>query len=197
MHRVSGLYAMVTRKGNLLFLGDCTVNIEPTAEDLAEIAICAAAAARRFDVVPRVAMLSFSNFGSTNHPLCEKVRRATQLVKEREPSIIVDGEIMADTALLPEVLENDYPFSSLKGDANVLIFPSLESANIAYKLLMTVGGAEAIGPILMGLSKPVHVLPRGAEVEAIVNSTALAVVDAEEMQNQAASDVPDMLAVTN
>jgi malate dehydrogenase (oxaloacetate-decarboxylating)(NADP+) len=164
----------------MLFLADCSVNIDPTAEELAEIALCAADAARRFDVTPRVAMLSFSNFGSTNHPLCEKVRHATEIVKHRDPSLIVDGEVMADTAVTPEILEREYPFSTLKGGANVLIFPDLNSANTAYKLLMRVGGAEAIGPILMGLSKPAYVLPRGAEVEDIVNIAALAVVDAEE-----------------
>jgi len=182
VHKVSGLHTLVTKKHGLLFLADCTVNIDPTAEDLAEIALCAAEIARRFDVVPRVAMLSFSNFGSTNHPQCEKVRRATELVKQRDPALIIDGEMMADAALAPEILEREYPFSSLKGGANVLIFPDLNSANIAYKLLMRVGGAEAIGPILMGLSKPVYLLPRGDEVEDIVNSTALAVVDAEESQ---------------
>jgi malate dehydrogenase (oxaloacetate-decarboxylating)(NADP+) len=179
VHKVSGLYALVTKKGDLLFLADCTVNIEPTAEDLAEIAICAAHAARRFDVEPRVAMLSFSNFGSTKHSSTDKVRRATELVKHREPSLVIDGEMMADVAVTPEVLDRDYPFSTLKGGANVLIFPDLNSANIAYKLLQKVGGAEAIGPILMGMSKPVYVLPRGAEVEDIVNITAIAVVDAQ------------------
>jgi len=180
VHKVSGLYVLITRKGDMLFLADCSVNVEPTAEDLAEIAVCAAEAARRFDVVPRVAMLSFSNFGSTDHPLCQKMRRATELVKQRDPSLIIDGEMMADTAVVPEILERDYPFSALKGGANVLIFPDLGSANVAYKLLMRVGGADAIGPILLGLSKPAYVLPRGAEVEEIVNITALAVVDAEE-----------------
>ena len=180
VHKVSGLYVLITRKGDLLFLADCTVNIEPTAEDLAEIALCAADAARRFDVTPRVAMLSFSNFGSTNHPLCEKVRHATEIVKQRDPSLVIDGEVMADTAVVPDMLERDYPFSPLKGGANVLIFPDLDSANVAYKLLMRVGEAEAIGPIVMGLSKPAYVLARGAEVEEIVNITALAVVDAEE-----------------
>jgi malate dehydrogenase (oxaloacetate-decarboxylating)(NADP+) len=179
VHKVSGLYVLITRKGDLLFLADCSVNIEPTAEDLAEIALCAADAARRFDVVPHVAMLSFSNFGSTKHPLCEKVRRATELAWQRDPSLIIDGEMMADTAVTPEILEHDYPFSTLKGAANVLIFPDLHSANIAYKLLMRVGGAEAIGPVLMGLSKPAYVLPRGAEVEDIVNIAAIAVVDAQ------------------
>jgi malate dehydrogenase (oxaloacetate-decarboxylating)(NADP+) len=183
VHKVSGLYGVVTRKGELLFLADCSVNIEPTAEDLAEIALCAAAAARRFDIDPRVAMLSFSNFGSTRHPQCEKMRRATELVKQRDPSLMVDGEMMADTALSPEALERDYPFSTLKGGANVLIFPDLASANIAYKLLMKVGGAEAIGPILMGMSKPVYVLQRGAEVEDVVHITAIAVVDAQETES--------------
>ena len=185
VHKVSGLYALITRKGDMLFLADCSVNIEPSAEELAEIALCAADAARRFDVTPRVAMLSFSNFGSTRHPGCEKVRRATELVKQRDPSLTVDGEIMADAALVPEILERDYPFSTLKGGANVLIFPDLDSANIAYKLLMRVGGAEAIGPILMGLSKPAYVLPRGAEVEDIVNSAAIAVVDAQQSEVEA------------
>jgi malate dehydrogenase (oxaloacetate-decarboxylating)(NADP+) len=187
VHKVSSLYALITKKGDMLFLADCSVNIEPNAEDLAEIAICAADAARRFDVTPRVAMLSFSNFGSANHPLCEKVRRATELVKQRDPSLIVDGEVMADTALVPEILERDYPFSALKGGANVLIFPDLNSANIAYKLLMRVGGAEAIGPILLGLSKPAYVLPRGAEVEDIVNSAALAVADANQSEVEASA----------
>jgi malate dehydrogenase (oxaloacetate-decarboxylating)(NADP+) len=181
VHKVAGVYVLVTKKRDMLFLADCTVNIEPTAEDLAEIALCTAEAARHFDVTPRVAMLSFSNFGGTKHPQCEKVRRAAELVKQRDPSLIIDGEVMADTALLPEIIEREYPFSPLKGGgANVLIFPDLNSANIAYKLLMRVGGVEAIGPILTGLSKPVYLLPRGAEVEDIVNSTALAVVDAEE-----------------
>jgi malate dehydrogenase (oxaloacetate-decarboxylating)(NADP+) len=179
IHKVSALYTLVTRKGDMLFLADCAVNIDPSAEDLAEIALCAAEAARRFDVTPKIAMLSFSNFGSTNHPECEKVRRATAIVKERDPLLIVDGEVMADTAVVPGMIERDYPFSALKGGANVLIFPNLASANIAYKLLMRVGGAEALGPILMGLRQPAYVLPRGAEVEDIVNSAALAVVEAE------------------
>jgi malate dehydrogenase (oxaloacetate-decarboxylating)(NADP+) len=182
IHKVSGLNMMVTRKGELLFLADCTVNIEPTAEDLVEIALCAAEAARRFNVEPRVGMLSFSNFGSTKHPQCEKVRRATEMLKQRDALLMVEGELMADTALSPEIMQRDYPFSALKGSANVLIFPDLDSANIAYKLLMKVGGAEMIGPILMGLSKPVYLLQRGAEVEDVVHITAIAVVDAQETE---------------
>jgi malate dehydrogenase (oxaloacetate-decarboxylating)(NADP+) len=179
-HRVAGLYVLITRTGDLLFLADCSVNIEPSAEDLADIALSAARAARNFDVEPRVAMLSFSNFGSTKHPSCEKMRRATELAKQADPYLMIDGEMMADTALVPEIMESDYSFSSLRGSANVLIFPDLNSANIAYKLLMRTGGAEAIGPVLMGMSKAVYVLPRGAEVDDIVNITAIAVVDADE-----------------
>jgi malate dehydrogenase (oxaloacetate-decarboxylating)(NADP+) len=180
LHRVSGLYVLVTRRGDMYFLADCTVNIEPSAEDLAEIAICAAQTAKRFNVTPRVAMLSFSNFGSTKHPLSEKVRRAVKLVQEADPTLMIDGEMMADTAVAPGIIEETYPFSQLRGGANVLIFPDLTSANTCYKLLGRIGGAETIGPILMGMSKPVHVLQRGAEVEEIVNIAAIAVVDAQE-----------------
>jgi malate dehydrogenase (oxaloacetate-decarboxylating)(NADP+) len=187
VHKVAGLYALVTRKGDLLFLGDCSVNIEPTAEELAEIALCAAEAARRFDVEPRIAMLSFSNFGSTRHPQCEKMRLATEMVKQADPDLNIDGEIMADLAVTPEVLQKAYPFSTLRGGANILIFPDLNAANIAYKLLMKVGGAEAIGPMLMGMSKPVYVLPRGSEEEDVVNITALAVVDAQESSRPVAA----------
>ena len=142
LHKVAGCYPLITREGQLLFLADTSVNIDPTAEDLVEIALCAAQEARRFDVVPRVAMLSFSSFGSTKHPLCDKVRKAVELLHKADPTLIVDGEIMADVAVSPEILEQTYPFSSLKGGANVLIFPDLASANITYKLLTTVGGAE-------------------------------------------------------
>ena len=184
LHRVSGLYVMVTRRGDIYFLADCTVNIEPTAEDLAEIALCAAQTARRFDVTPRVAMLSFSNFGSTQHPLTEKVRRAVELIRRKDPNLVVDGEVMADTAVVPEIMEETYPFAELRGGANVLVFPDLTSANTSYKLLARIGGAEPIGPILMGMSKPVHVLQRGAEVEDIVNIAAIAVVDAQETKKR-------------
>jgi malate dehydrogenase (oxaloacetate-decarboxylating)(NADP+) len=180
LRKVSGVYVLITPRGDIYFLSDATVNIEPSAEDLAEIAICAAETARRFGQEPRVALLSFSNFGSTRHPLAEKVARAVTLVRERAPGLMVDGEMQADTAVVPEIIEQDYPFSPLKGGANVLVFPNLESGNVAYKLLARIGGAEAIGPILMGLSKPVHVLQRGAEVNDIVNMAAIAVVDAQE-----------------
>jgi malate dehydrogenase (oxaloacetate-decarboxylating)(NADP+) len=181
LRRVAGVYVLLTAKGDMYFLADATVNIEPTSEDLAEIAIQAAEKARRFSVEPRVAMLSFSNFGSTRHPLSDKVRRAAELVRQRAPGLMIDGEMQADTAVTPHILDETYPFSTLKGGANVLIFPSLESGNIAYKLLHGIGGAELIGPLLTGLSKPVHVLQRGSEVNDIVNVAAIAVVDAQEV----------------
>jgi malate dehydrogenase (oxaloacetate-decarboxylating)(NADP+) len=179
--RVAGVYVLITQKGDIFFLADATVNIDPTAEDLAEIAIMAAEKARRFGKEPRVAMLSFSNFGSTNHPLAMKVRKAVELVRRRAPLLMIDGEMQADTAVVPQILEETYPFSTLKGGANVLVFPNLESGNIAYKLLHRIGGAELIGPLLAGLSKPVHVLQRGAEVNDIVHLAAMAVVDAQEV----------------
>src|ERR1022692_3766509 len=180
MRKVSGVYVLITPKRDIYFLADATVNIEPTAEDLAEIAVNTAEMARRFDVEPRVAMLSFSNFGSSRHSLAEKVRKAVELVRLREPALMVDGEMQADTAVVPEIRDDTFPFSTLKGGANVLIFPNLEAGNIAYKLLSRIGGAEPIGPILMGLSRPVHVLQRGAEVNDIVNIAAVAVVDAQD-----------------
>ncbi len=146
LRRVSGLYVLITSKGGLFFLADTTVNIEPDPEDLAEIAITTAEMARRFDVEPRVAMLSFSNFGSTRHPLAAKVRRATEIVRQRMPGLMIDGEMQADTAVMPEIIDQTYAFSSLKGGANVLIFPNLEAGNIAYKLLMRIGGVRGHRP---------------------------------------------------
>jgi malate dehydrogenase (oxaloacetate-decarboxylating)(NADP+) len=183
---VAGCYVLITQTGELYFLADATVNIEPSADDLAEIAMLTAETARRFDVEPRVAMLSFSNFGSSRHPLSEKVRRAVDLLRERAPDLIADGEMQADTAISPQLIE-EYPFSVLRGKgANVLVFPNLEAGNVAYKLLSKLGGAETIGPILMGVSKAVHVLQRGAEVTEIVNMAALAVVDAQDAERQTA-----------
>jgi malate dehydrogenase (oxaloacetate-decarboxylating)(NADP+) len=181
LHRVAGLYIVLTQKGDLYFFGDATVNIEPTAEDLAEIAIMAAGTVREFEIEPRVAMLSFSNFGSTRHKLADKVRRAVEIVHWRRPDIVIDGEMQADTAVVPEILTETYPFSPLKdAGANVLIFPDLEAGNVAYKLLAHLGGATVIGPILMGLGKAVHVLHTHATVDEIVNVAAIAVVDAQK-----------------
>ncbi len=176
---VAGLYMMVF-KNDVIFFADTTVNIEPTADQLAEIAILAADEAKNFDVVPRIAMLSFSNFGSARHPLSKKVAEATKIVKKKRPDLEIDGEMQADTAIVPEILTGTYEFSDLKGMANVLIFPNLESGNIAYKLMHRLGGAEAIGPILMGVSKSIHVLQRNCEVNDIVNMTAIAVLDAQK-----------------
>ncbi len=178
VRKVAGMYIMLVRE-KVYFFSDATVNIDPNAEDLAEIACLAADAACRFDIQPRIAMLSFSNFGSTRHPFAEKVRRAVEIVRECRPDLLVDGEMMADTAVVPELIKELYPFSQVQ-DANVLIFPDLEAANVAYKLLQRLGDAEAIGPVLLGMGKPVHVLQRGDEVRNIVNITAMAVVDAQE-----------------
>ena len=176
---VSGMYLLVFEK-HLVFCADTTVTIDPTAEQLAQIAYSASRIARTMGVEPRIAMLSFSNFGSVRHPEAEKMARAVQLLRQRDPSLVVDGEMQADTAFDPEIIERDYPFSTLKEQANVLIFPNLSAGNIAYKLLNHLGGAAAIGPILVGMSRPVHVLERGADVQDIVNMAAVAVVDAQE-----------------
>lgn len=183
LSKVSGLYVVII-KDEIYFFADATVNIEPTAEDLAEIALSAAEIARKFDIEPKIAMLSFSNFGSTKHPLAEKVQAATEIVKKKAPDLMVDGEMQADTAVAEEVIKENYPFSSLKSKANVLIFPDLQSGNIAYKLMHRLGGAELIGPILTGMSKSVHVLQRGCEVNDVVNMTAIAVVDAQQQQKK-------------
>ncbi len=180
VRRVAGVYIMVVDHRTYLFT-DATVNIEPTAEDLAEIACLAAGFARQLGLEPRVALLSFSNFGSTPHPLADKVRRAVELIQGRCPDFAVDGEMQADTAVVSEIITERYPFSRVK-DANVLVFPSLESANIAYKLLARLGKAEAIGPILLGVGAPVHVLQTGDEVRDIVNIAAVAVMDAMNRQ---------------
>lgn len=176
-YKVAGLYVLFFEKG-LYFLADATVNIDPSAEDLAGITRSAARVARQFDIEPRVALLSFSNFGSVKHPYVSKMQKTLEILKEQEPGLIVDGEIQADIAVNP-LRASEFSFSQLKGSANVLIFPDLQSSNIAYKLLIELGGAEALGPVLMGMSKPVHVLQQGASVSEIINMAALAVVDAQ------------------
>lgn len=180
LSKVHGAYMMVSKK-HISFFADTTVTIEPTAEELAETAILTAEVARDFGVQPRVAMLSFSNFGSSSHPLVSKVQKATALVKQMAPELVVDGEIQANVALDPELIEKQYPFSTLKGHANVFIFPDLQSGNISYKLLNKLGDTEAVGPILMGMKKPIHVLQRGDDVSDIINMAAVAVVDAQKL----------------
>jgi malate dehydrogenase (oxaloacetate-decarboxylating)(NADP+) len=177
---IAGMYMMVFPK-DVMFFADTTVNIDPTTEQLAEIAICAAdTVIRLLEIKPRIAMLSFSNFGSTRHPLTEKVARAVKIVKKRRPDLKIDGEMQADTAVVPEILNRVYDFNELKGKANVLIFPCLDAGNIAYKLMERIGGARAIGPILMGTSRAIHVIQRNCDVEDIVNATSVAVIDAQE-----------------
>ena len=174
---VAGLYMMILQQ-ELMFFADTTVNIEPDAETLAEIALLSAGFVKRLGIDPRIAMLSFSNFGSSRHPESDKVREAVEIVKRRAPDLVVDGEMQADTAVVPEILEGSFPFSSLKEPANILIFPDLNAANTCYKLLARLGGAEAIGPILLGMAKPVHILQRGSQAADILNLTAIATVDA-------------------
>jgi malate dehydrogenase (oxaloacetate-decarboxylating)(NADP+) len=178
VRRVSGLYVLVF-KDRTFFFADTTVNIDPTAEDLAEIALLTADAVHRFDIEPRIAMISFSNFGSNTHENALKVKRAVEIVKRARPDLPIDGEMQADYAVVPELLEAEYPWAAVRRP-NVLIFPDLQSANAAYKLVWRLAGAEAIGPILMGMRKPVHVLQREVEVADIVNMAAIAVVDAQE-----------------
>ncbi len=176
---VSGLYMLVFEK-HVIFCGDTTVNIDPTAEQLAQIAYSAGRIVRTFGIIPKIAMLSFSNFGSVRHPEAEKVARAVAILRKRDPSLIVDGEMQADTAMDENILRSSYPFSALKERANVLIFPNLSAGNIAYKLLHHLGGAAKIGPFLVGMNLPVHVLEQGADVQDIVNMAAVAVMDAQQ-----------------
>ena len=180
--KVAGMYMLIF-KNRIFFLADTTVNIDPNPEELADIALLTAETVKRFDITPRIAMLSFSNFGSVEHPYTTKVKEATELVKKIAPDLMIDGEMQANTAVVSGIIESDFPFSTLKGGANVLIFPNLDAGNIAYKLLIHLGGAEPIGPILMGLQKSVHVLQRGCEVNDIVNMTAIAVVEAQYLES--------------
>jgi malate dehydrogenase (oxaloacetate-decarboxylating)(NADP+) len=180
--KVSGVYLMIFRDRIMLF-ADATVNITPSPQDLAEIAVLASEKARFFDIVPRVAMLSFSNFGSTRHPDAKMVQKAVEIVRERQPDLIVDGEMQADTAVDKERLK-DYPFCRLKRPANVLVFPNLVAGNVAYKLLERLGGAKAVGPLLMGISKPFNVLQRGATMENVVDVIAVTVVQAQDLEQK-------------
>lgn len=177
--RIAGMYMMLTEKGPLFF-GDTTVNENPTAEELADITVLIAKTVRRFNVKPRVAVLSYSNFGSNDGPTSVKVRETVRILHEQHPDLVVDGELQANFALNNDMLKSNFPFSTLVGEAaNTLIFPNLESGNIAYKLLQEVGNAEAVGPILLGMNKPVHVLQLDSSVREIVNMVTIAVVDAQ------------------
>jgi malate dehydrogenase (oxaloacetate-decarboxylating)(NADP+) len=164
------------------------VNIDPSAEELADIAIQTADLAQSFMVQePKVAMLSFSNFGSNSHPSVCKVREATAIVKKRRPGLVIDGEMQADTAVTPEISKESYPFNRVPGDANILIFPDLQSGNIAYKLMARMGNAEAIGPILVGMNKPVFVLQQNSDVTDVVNMAAITAMEIHLRKKQNAS----------
>lgn len=177
--KIAGMYIMLTKRGPL-FLADATVNFHPTAEELADIAIMVANEVKSFGITPRIAMLSYSNFGSSQTPEAKTMSRARELVKERMPQVICEGEIQPILAFNKEILKDNYPFSELvHGDPNVLIFPSLSASNIAYNLLQEVGEADAIGPVLLGMKKPVHVLQLGSSVRSIFNMVLIAVVDAQ------------------
>ncbi len=184
---VSGMY-IVTKKNETFFLADTTVNVDPTPEELADIALQAADFATNFDIVPRVALLSYSNFGSVKGKVPDKMRSALKIIRERAPELMVDGEMQANTAVSPEILESAFPFSSLKGGANVLVFPGLASGNISYKLLNKIGGLKIIGPALNGFCRSVHILQRGDDVHDILNMTALAVVDAQHKEKECIND---------
>ena len=177
--KAAGVY-MVAMRQRVLFFADTTVNIDVDSETLAEVAILTARLAQSFNIEPRIAMLSFSNFGSVRHPRAAMVQQAVEILRAREPDLRVDGEMQANTALVEEILQGTYPFNRLGGEANILIFPSLEAGTIGYKLVQQLAQAEVVGPILVGMRKPIHVMQRGDEVKDIVNLAALAVVEAQK-----------------
>ena len=177
--KIAGMYMMLTKKGPI-FLADTTVNFNPTAEELAEITLLAAKEIRQFNITPRIAMLSYSNFGSSNSPEAKLVAKARKIIKEKAPALIVDGEMQASLAFNKELMQENYPFSELADqDVNTLIFPNLSAGNIAYNLMKELGTADAVGPILLGLKKPVHILQLGSSIRSIVNMAAIAIVDAQ------------------
>ena len=177
--KIAGMYMVLTKRGPL-FLADTTVNFNPTAEELAEITLLAAKEIRQFNIIPRIAMLSYSNFGSSNSPEAKLVAKARKIVKQKMPTLIVDGEMQASVAFNKELMQENYPFSELSNqDVNTLIFPNLAAGNIAFNLMKEVGEADAVGPILLGLKKPVHVLQLGSSIRSIVNMASIAVVDAQ------------------
>lgn len=179
VNRVAGMYMMITAKGPVFF-GDTTVNVNPCVNDLVDITVLMERSVRQFNVNPRIAVLSYSNFGSNEGEIPEKTRETVAILHEKYPDMVVDGDMQANFALNSDLLADNFPFSTLNGKpANTLIFPNLESGNIAYKLLQEIGGAEAVGPILLGLKKPVHVLQLGSSVREIVNMVTIAVVDAQ------------------
>jgi malate dehydrogenase (oxaloacetate-decarboxylating)(NADP+) len=192
VQKIAGMYIMLTKRGPL-FLADTTVNFNPTAEELADITLLVAKEVRSFGITPRVAMLSYSNFGSSETPEAILMREARLKVKQKNPSLIVDGEIQGIMAFNKEILRDNYPFSELaqEGDVNTLIFPNLSAGNIAYNLLQEVGGADSIGPILLGLKKPVHVLQLGSSVRNILNMVLVAVIDAQSKSSKESNSLKE------
>ncbi|MCC6385620.1 MAG: NADP-dependent malic enzyme [Bacteroidia bacterium] len=188
--KVAGMYILLTKKGPVFF-ADTTINVNPGTKELVDITIMVAKTVQQFNMRPKIALLSFSNFGSSEDPASVKVRRAVEYLHDQYPSLLVDGEMQANLAFNTQLLRDNYPFSELiEGGANTLIFPSLDAGNIAYKLLMELGGAEAIGPVLLGMNKPVHILQLGSPVRDIVNMITIAVVDA---QSRKGPSVPNRL----
>jgi len=182
VNKVAGMYMMLTKKGPVFF-ADTTINVNPTAEELVDITVLVNKAVKQFNIIPRIALLSYSNYGSNEGEVAQKTREAVRLLHKHHPDIIVDGELQANFALNEELMKDNFSFSKLKdGPANTLVFPNLESGNIAYKMLQELGGAEAVGPILLGMNKPVHVLQLGSSVREIVDMVTIAVVDVQEKE---------------
>ena len=179
-HKVSSVFLMIWPDDRMLLFADCAIEIDPDAKDLAQVALDTAVTARKFGIKPKVAMLSFSTHGSAKHPEVDKVKEATAIVKDKNPNLVVDGEMQVDAALVPEIAKSKFPGSKLQGDANVLIFPDLNSGNCAYKLVERLAKSKAVGPILQGLKKPVNDLSRGCSVQDVVDVCAITVVEAQE-----------------
>ncbi len=189
--KIAGMYILLTKRGPL-FLADTTINFNPTAEELAEITLLTAKEVKQFNIVPRIAMLSYSNFGSSNSDEANLVRKAREIVKAKDPTLVCDGEVQGILAFNKEILKDNYPFTELlDGEVNTLIFPNLAAGNIAYNLLQEVGGADSIGPILLGLKKPVHVLQLGSSIRSIFNMVLIAVVDAQMKSETNTADEVD------
>ncbi|MBG6236549.1 malate dehydrogenase (oxaloacetate-decarboxylating)(NADP+) [Pedobacter sp. CAN_A7] len=193
VNRVAGMYMMMTTKGPVFF-GDTTVNVDPTAEELVDLTLLLEHSVRKFNIKPRIALLSYSNFGSNEGDVPQKVRKAVNILHKNHPEIVVDGEMQGNFAMNNELLRDNFPFSTLAdGPANTLVFPNLESGNIAYKLLQELGGAEAVGPVLLGLKKPVHIVQLGSSVREIVNMVTIAVVDVQTKESEAAAKTTGFL----
>jgi malate dehydrogenase (oxaloacetate-decarboxylating)(NADP+) len=189
VNKIAGMYLMLTKKGPL-FLADTTVNFNPTAEELAEITLLAAKEVRNFNIIPRIAMLSYSNFGSSHSPEAKLVAKARRIVKAKMPDLLVDGEMQASVAFNKDLMKENYPFSELVDkDVNTLIFPNLAAGNIAYNLMKELDIADAVGPILLGMKKPVHILQLGSSVRNIINMALVAVVDAQLKSKTATEEI--------